>query len=186
MHGVLTKVNYLGTPDEWAQITFSEASANPVFYCKKLYTNGEKVVNLVLSVPVISEYAFFDCDSIETLTLAEGVTHIGKSAFEAVNTLTGYNGDYTYYFTSLVLPSTLVYIGHSAFRYCANINTLFIPTSVEYIGPYAFANCIKLSKINFGGEMAEWENRHLGTGWNYLAKAVTLQCTNGSLSLEKN
>ncbi len=184
---VLSNVNYLGTADDWAQITFSESSANPIYYSKKLYIQGKLLQNLVLSTPVISDFAFFECDSIRTVVFNEGVTHIGVSAFEGCNAYTKTNAEgYTYYFDTINLPSTLVYIGHSAFRYCANINKLVIPANIEYIGVHAFANCIRLGKITYQGKMEEWSKKYIGKDWNYLAKAVQMQCANGSITLEEN
>ncbi len=184
---VLTYVRFAGTADEWAQISFSEPSANPIFYSKKLYVGGSLLVDLVLSTPVISDYAFFDCDSLETVEFKEGVTHIGVSSFEGCNKLVKDSLEgYTYYFTSIVFPQSLVSIGHSAFRYCANINNVTIPETIEEIGTHAFANCIKLGKIIYKGTKENWNKVKIGLQWNWLAKATQLQCSNGLISLEEN
>lgn len=47
----------------------------------------------------------------------------------------------------LYLPSSLKYIGISAFNGCSNLKTLKIPQYVEYIGEEAFSGCYNLSSI---------------------------------------
>ena len=180
---VLNKVNYLGSIDEWAQITFTDATANPVWYSKKLYINDKLASSVTITTPVIKSFTFFECDSIRSLTLAEGVKHIESSAFEGCMAYTGSNGDYTYYFTELILPSTVEYIGYAAFRYCASINTLQIPTSVKYIGGHAFNGCSRINKIIFEGTKEEWAQRTLVKDWSLRVKTTQVQCSDGFVVL---
>ena len=176
--GVLTKVNYLGTADEWAQIYFSEPSANAIYYAKKLYLDGKLLKDLVLSTPEISQYSFFDCD-FETLTLAEGVVVVGKSAFQACNYRVTSPSE-IYYITSLILPSTLTTIEHSAFRNCSNLRSVTMPNSVVKIGSHAFANCHDLSMINYSGTTEEWKAITFGYDWTFGADRLSqARCTDG-------
>ena len=84
------------------------------------------------------------------MTLADGVTSIGRYAFRGCENLTDLNlgrdlasiGDYAFYgCTSLkrvVLPTALKHIGAYAFRGCRGLTSLVIPASVETVGKHAF------------------------------------------------
>ena len=179
----LKEVNYLGTANEWAQIYFSEPSANAIYYAKSLYLKGTKLKDLVLSVPEISGYSFFDCN-FETLTLQEGVVSVGQSAFQACN----YRKSSTEedFFKSLRLPSTLTTIGHSAFRNCSNLRTVTVTTSLKEIGTHAFANCHDLASISYPGTKEEWNAIKFGYDWTYEAtKLSQIRCSNGSIYLSE-
>ncbi len=72
--------------------------------------------------------------SITTLSISDGVTHIGDYAF-----------DYCTGITSLTIPSTVTSIGNYAFTGCTGITSLTIPSTVTSIGNYAFSNCTGLT-----------------------------------------
>ncbi len=178
---VLKTANYLGSANDWAQIYFSEPSSNPIFYAKKLHLNGTLLKDLVLTIPEISQYSFFECD-IETLTLAEGVVVVGKSAFQACNDRTN---NLKTYFTSLTFPSTLTTIEHSAFRNCSNVKSITIPNSVVKIGTHAFANCQDLGVVNYLGTTKEWKSISFGYEWAFGANRLSqVRCSNGIVSLK--
>ena len=181
--GTLTFVNYMGTANEWAEIYFSEPSANAIYYSKNLYLSGERIKNLVLSVAEISAYSFFDCN-FETLKLEEGVVSIGQSAFQACNYRI--TSPETKYFTNLILPSTLTTIGHSAFRNCSNLRTVTATTSLKEIGTHAFANCHDLGVIKYNGKTNDWRAIDFGYEWSFGATRLSqIRCSNGSISLSE-
>lgn len=70
------------------------------------------------------------------LTIPEGVTSIGESAFYACTGL-----------TSISLPSTLETIGDGAFESCTGITSIELPASVSSVGDEAFAGCSSLATI---------------------------------------
>lgn len=53
--------------------------------------------------------------------------------------------------TKVVLPSTIKYIGDSAFNSCAKLQTINIPASVESIGDFAFTGCSSLKNVDASG-----------------------------------
>ena len=94
--------------------------------------------------------------------IPQGVTTIGQSSFawskitvvdipEGVTAIEDYAFDHCDYISQLMLPSTLVTIGYSAFNGAyANLTELRLPDSLISVGGYAFANCSGLEYIDFG------------------------------------
>ena len=85
----------------------------------------------------ISEDAFFNCGSIETVTLPEGLTMIGASAFKRCICLTDIN-----------FPDSLITIGDSAF-FCCDLHIANFGYNLKTIDASAFANNQKLKSVNF-------------------------------------
>ena len=75
------------------------------------------------------------CVEITNVTISDGVTSIGSSAFCYCSV------------KSITLPFGLKHIGASAFFYCPNIQQIKIPDSVEHIDPYAFSFCKGLHTV---------------------------------------
>ena len=89
----LTSVNYLGTIENWCNISFSSSYANnPLHNGAKLYLNGELVTELTIpnTVTEIKDYAFSGCSSLASITIPDSVTSIGSSAFYNCSSLTIY------------------------------------------------------------------------------------------------
>ena len=66
------------------------------------------------------------------------------------NKIIGIGEDFLYYdstVTQVVLPSTIKYIGDSAFNSCSSLESINIPSSVQSIGSFAFSNCNSLTDI---------------------------------------
>ena len=77
--------------------------------------------------------------SLKGLSIGQGVTTIGNSAFYYCSGFTG----------SLTIPDSVTTIGSSAFQSCAGFTgSLTIPDSVTSIGNYAFSNCSGLTNVN--------------------------------------
>ena len=128
----ITKVNYLGTIDQWAQIEFS---SNPLIYAQKLYINGEVVTEAVLTTASkISDYAFEFCRSLKRVVLGNSVKTIGCDAFVFCDSL-----------TNITLSDSLTSIGTMAFAYCDSLTNLIIPDSVVNIGTGTFVGCDSLN-----------------------------------------
>lgn len=75
------------------------------------------------------------CVEITNVTISDGVTSIGSSAFCYCSV------------KSITLPFGLKHIGASAFFYCPSIQQIKIPDSVEHIDPHAFSCCKGLHTV---------------------------------------
>ena len=111
----------------------------------------------------IANYAFYNCKTLQVITMPASVKIVGRAAFYDCNALTDVTlpdtleviDDYTFYrcrsLKLFALPPMLTYIGQSAFYKCGTSNTatvgdtdtdtLYIPADVEYIGDFAFYSC---------------------------------------------
>ena len=114
----------------WSTIQFSSASSNPVYKAGQLYINGSLLTNLIIpeSIAKINPYAFYNCQSLESVAFDGVVTEIGDLAFGNCTNI-----------TTMSLPEGLVTIGKSAFINCNKMTSWIIPSSVVSIGNTAFA-----------------------------------------------
>ena len=80
---------------------------------------------------------------LKSISLPEGLTHIGNYAFATCGNI-----------KSLIIPSTVVSIGNSAFENCTKCEgTLEIPLSVTTIGRSAFNNDYSLTSLKVGASV---------------------------------
>ncbi|MBO4839500.1 MAG: leucine-rich repeat protein [Bacteroidaceae bacterium] len=114
----------------------------------------------------IDEYSEGFIPWVENIATEDGVKYIGKVAYKYISGSTvnikegtvsvadefnrrylgygeyGYNAD----ITSIILPSTLRFLGNSCFRN-TNISSITLPDALEKIGSYALNGCSKLRRI---------------------------------------
>lgn len=110
-------------------------------------------------VSYIVESAFSSCTNLTSVTIPEGVTHIGVGAFADCTNLIRVTipdgvtsiAESTFYnctnLTSVILPDGVTSIGMAAFANCTNLTDVNIPQSVTYIGDAAFRDCTALTNI---------------------------------------
>ncbi len=86
----------------------------------------------------IGASAFYNCYSLTSVTIGNGVTEIGDCTFYQCSSL-----------TSITIPDSITSIGYSAFEGCESLTSVTIPEHVTSIGNYAFSDCTGLTEINF-------------------------------------
>jgi len=81
-----------------------------------------------LPVVEIDDYAFYQLEGLERVTIGANVTKIGRAAFYECFDL-----------KHVTFPGTLSYIGQYAFKNTDLLEANFADACLSYIGPYAFA-----------------------------------------------
>ena len=89
------------------------------------------------SVTKIGTAAFYECGSLVSLSVPEGVEEIGISSFHGCINL-----------MDISLPSSLKLIGRQAFRGCEKLTEVIIPVGVEYLDEGAFCYCSGLERVS--------------------------------------
>ena len=178
----LTKVNYLKTIDQWAQIEFEGGYSNPLSYAKNLYINNQLVTEAnITTATKISDYAFYNYDSLTSVAIGNSVTSIGYWAFCNCLNLTSivvkedndtyksidgnlYSKDEKTIIqyapgktaTTFAIPNSVTSISDSAFAYCSSLATITMPNSVTSIGDDVFYGSKSLTKVNYIGTIDQW------------------------------
>lgn len=95
--------------------------------------------------------AFYQCNSLQEITLPKNLKHVGSYAFNYCSQL-----------KDIILPSEVETISDHAFEFCGNLSSIQFPPSLKRIESYAFRDCSKLSSINLPGLTSISENTFSG------------------------
>lgn len=87
-------------------------------------------------VTSIGDLAFYNCTSLESVTIPDSVTTIDVGAFENCSNL-----------VSIIIPDGIKTICNYTFGGCMNLMRVTIPNSVTSIDNYAFAMCQSLGSV---------------------------------------
>ena len=86
-----------------------------------------------VAVKIIGDYAFYNCDSLYSVTIPSGVTSISNCAFTHCSCL-----------MEVTIPDSVTNIGISAFNGCSSLTSATIPNGVTSIGSFLFFDCNSL------------------------------------------
>lgn len=125
------------------------------------------------SVTSIGGYAFYDCNSLTSITIPNSVTSIESDAFFGCSSLTSvvfaensqltsigvYAFEYCSNLTSIEIPNGVTVIERYAFLDCNGLASIIIPNSVTSIGVYAFYGCTGLTSIVIPNSVTSIEKR---------------------------
>ena len=103
----------------------------------QVYKNSALKVEIGAGIR-IGDGAFYDCYSLSSITIPNGVTSIGNNAFYDCYSL-----------SSITIPNGVTSIGFSAFAYCSSLSSITIPDGVTSIGSNAFQHCYGIAYYDF-------------------------------------
>ena len=105
----------------------------------------------------IGGFAFYNYQTLGTITLPDSVTEIGRLAFSGAYGLT----------TTPVLPEGLTKIGEMAFCNCIDLSAMTLPEGLAEIGDRAFEDCEELTLTVTAGSYAEQYCRDNGLKFSH-------------------
>lgn len=101
------------------------------------FEDGHLIVKADIDLTPSTNYPWNSLRSqITSVTIKEGVTMVGTSAFYNCRNL-----------INVELPNSLTYIGNDAFMQCSSLTAISIPQSVTYLGQFAFHGCENLESV---------------------------------------
>ena len=154
----LKRFNFLGTVEEWLSIDFD---GNMASFAEEVYISGKKVTDIVVpkTVTVLQDGILAMFKSLKSITLHDGITSIGISAFcecESLTEITIPKGvtsisNYAFYgcksLKKVVLSEGIKAIGEYAFEGCTSLESIVLPSTLEEINEYAFNGCTSLESV---------------------------------------
>lgn len=128
------------------------------------YTGSEKELTIPpklngVAVTSIGMQAFYNCGTLTSLVLPDGVTCIGAAAFSNCqflssitlpDTVTEIKNTAFYncnFLNNITLPQNITYIADNAFGFCTSLTNVVIPDQVTVIGNTAFRDCAALASV---------------------------------------
>ena len=145
------------SPIEYASIPTSAISYIPKGNLKEVViTSGDS----------IGERAFYDCDSLTSITIGNSVTSIGDWAFYGCDSL-----------TSVTIPNSVTSIAYAAFAGCDSLTSITIPDSVTSIGFAAFYDCDSLTSVTFE-DTTDWYSTYVYDNWQNKTGGTLVDVTN--------
>ena len=126
------------------EYSFSGISYSPDHqkdYTLRSFCNQIQSVTIPESVTSIGKSAFQHCSKLDSLTIKGVATSIGACAFASCTSL-----------TSLSLVGNFQTIGEQAFAYCG-MTSLTTDADITSIGEYAFSHCTSLTSLSLTGSV---------------------------------
>lgn len=141
---------YTGDMTIPASVVYSEkkysvksVESNAFYNCNSLIS-----ISLPNTISSIDYNAFCGCISLCSVTLPNNITSIGIAAFYNCSSL-----------ASISLPSSITSIGNIAFQGCSSLTSITLPNSISSIGWGAFYGCSSLSSITLPNSITSIEEQ---------------------------
>ena len=103
----------------------------------------------------IGAYAFYECYSIQSVSLPDSAAYIGVYAFYNCTSL-----------RDVAIGNGATSIGEYAFGYCYSLTEIVIPVNVTSFGSKAFYNCPALADIYYVGTQSQWYSISKAYQWD--------------------
>lgn len=175
---------YIDDISAWCNIDFDDSYANPLFGANMLYVKEELLTELDIpeEITSIKSFAFVGYKNLNSVTIHNGITSIGESAFGGCSikklcitdlaawcnidfdNITANPLDCSEYLylngretTDIIIPDGVKNIKFASFSGYTNMTSLTIPNSVTEIGQSAFIYCPNIEKV-YITDIAAWCN----------------------------
>ncbi|MCH5272527.1 MAG: leucine-rich repeat protein [Lachnospiraceae bacterium] len=132
--GVLTIDSQAGM-ESWRSAHEREEDHGSTIHISK-YADDVKQVIINSGVTAVTDYAFYECNNMTSVTLPNGLETIGDYAFAQCANMESVN-----------LPEGLKTIGEYAFEKCSQLKNIDIPETVETIKKFAFESAVGITEM---------------------------------------
>lgn len=88
---------------------------------------------------------FYDCDSLTTVILPDGLIGIDPYAFESCDRLRG-----------IFIPQSVTFIDKCAFWDCTGLEAIYLSASLDTVAANAFDGCTGLKHVFYPGYYMDW------------------------------
>ena len=166
------KTVHVDSIDFWFNLEFANTYSNPFSYANDLYVNGELLETLVVpegiteikysafagcdsitaidfssntTLITISNSAFKDCSSLETITIPNTVKNIGVAAFANCESL-----------EKVIISEQVEKIPANLFIACTSLKEINFGANITSIDVSAFLSCLSLSKVTVAENNAKY------------------------------
>ncbi|MCR5787250.1 MAG: leucine-rich repeat domain-containing protein [Acholeplasmatales bacterium] len=112
-------------------------------------------------VATISQYAFSECEKLESVKLDEDVATVGTYLFNECTNL-----------SKVSLGGKINQVSSCMFKGCKNLTDLYLNTNVSKLNNEAFSNCDKLNNIYYQSDEESWDKLLLNSDTNVKAYLV--------------
>lgn len=104
------------------------------------FYNNDSIISVTFEdgIKNIGNRAFYDCDSLQKVEMCDSIESMGQEVFYDCAQL-----------KEVCLSAGLKQISYDAFDRCISLKEIQIPDAVELINSYAFCNCTSLEKVVF-------------------------------------
>lgn len=115
----------------------AEVSSNDNSYSGDIVIPGNVTYDgVTYKVTALGFECFYNCRSLTSVTLPEGVTTLQTWCFSHCVNL-----------KSVTLPDGLTTLAHGCFYDCRNLTSIVLPNTVTWLGPMCFSRCYSLTDI---------------------------------------
>ena len=118
-------------------------------------------ITMADGVETIAYFAFGDCDQIESISLPATLKMIEDCAFWSCESL-----------TSLTIPDEVYYVGRGAFETCSSLTQVVVGSGVQTLSDYAFYGCEKLVEVFYKGDENAFQGIDVGGNNEYFNQAT--------------